>query len=193
MNLRASIAVAAVLTGSSLAAAFPGAVGLSGAQAAETKAAPGATVSLIGPDGASRGSVALTASPRGGVVLRVEAQGLPAGWHGLHFHAKGDCSDPKFEKAGGHTHGGEKSVHGLLNASATDTGDLPNLYVGEDGTGMAEVYSGLVRLSGGTPAQNLLDADGSAVLIHANPDDHTSQPIGGAGPRIACGVIKPAR
>ena len=134
-----------------------------------------------------------TAKAGGEVVLRVEAQGLPAGWHGLHFHAKGDCSDPKFEKAGGHTHGGEKSVHGLLNASATDTGDLPNLYVGEDGTGMAEVYSGLVRLSGGTPAQNLLDADGSAVLIHANPDDHMSQPIGGAGPRIACGVIKPAR
>mgnify|MGYP002653396040 CR=1 FL=1 len=124
---------------------------------------------------------------------RIEARGLTPGWHGLHFHAKGDCSDAKFEKAGGHTHGGEKSVHGLLNGAATDTGDLPNLHVGADGTATVEVYSGLVRLSGGEPAQNLLDSDGSAVLIHANADDHTSQPIGGAGARIACGVIKPAR
>ena len=36
----------------------------------------------------------------------------------------------------------------------------------------------------------LKDADGSALVIHANPDDHMSQPIGGAGARIACGVIR---
>jgi Cu-Zn family superoxide dismutase len=35
----------------------------------------------------------------------------------------------------------------------------------------------------------LLDGDGSALLIHAAPDDHTSQPIGGAGARIACAAL----
>jgi len=26
-------------------------------------------------------------------------------------------------------------------------------------------------------------------VIHANPDDHNSQPIGGAGDRVACAVL----
>ncbi len=46
-------------------------------------------------------------------------------------------------------------------------------------------------MSGG-PAPALMDADGSAVVIHANPDDHKSQPIGGAGDRVACAVIRAA-
>ena len=37
----------------------------------------------------------------------------------------------------------------------------------------------------------LLDEDGSAVIIHENPDAHLTQPIGGAGGRIACGIIEP--
>jgi Cu-Zn family superoxide dismutase len=81
-------------------------------------------------------------------------------------------------------------VHGLLKEDATDSGDLPNLYVAADGTVTAEFYSTLVSLKGegGRPA--LLDADGSALVIHTNPDDYTTQPIGGAGARIACAVIK---
>ena len=75
-------------------------------------------------------------------------------------------------------------MHGLLNPAANETGDLPNLYVGADGVGNAEVFSGLVTLKA------LKDADGSAVVIHANPDDHMAQPIGGAGARVACAVVK---
>ena len=39
-------------------------------------------------------------------------------------------------------------------------------------------------------AHRVLLGDGSAVVIHANPDDHMTQPIGGAGARVACGVVK---
>ncbi len=35
-------------------------------------------------------------------------------------------------------------------------------------------------------------ATGLSFLVHANRDDHVSQPIGGAGDRIACGVFTAA-
>lgn len=147
-----------------------------------------ATGDLKGPDGAAHGTVTVTAAPKG-VVLRVEAKGLKPGWHGIHFHEKGACSDPKFTSAGAHVHAANPVVHGLLNPQANDAGDLPNIYAGADGSATAELYSTLVSLSGG-PAPALMDADGAAVVIHANPDDHSSQPIGGAGDRVACAVIK---
>jgi Cu-Zn family superoxide dismutase len=79
-------------------------------------------------------------------------------------------------------------VHGLLNPAANETGDLPNLFAGADGAATAEVFSPLVSLTA-AGRQALLDADGSALVIHAAPDDHLSQPIGGAGARVACAVI----
>ncbi|HBJ40113.1 MAG TPA: hypothetical protein DDZ20_04910 [Hyphomonas sp.] len=35
-----------------------------------------------------------------------------------------------------------------------------------------------------------MDEDGSALIIHEAEDDHMTQPIGGAGARVACGVIQ---
>src|SRR3954447_19025161 len=103
------------------------------------------TTDLKAGSGASVGKVTLTEAPKG-VLLRVEATGLSPGWHGLHFHEKADCSKADFTSAGGHTHGAGERVHGLLNPKGNETGDLPNLYVGKDGTGTAEVFSGLVTL-----------------------------------------------
>jgi Cu-Zn family superoxide dismutase len=154
------------------------------------QAAPdGHTANLVGPGGAARGTITVTPAPKG-VLLRIEAKGLPPGWHGVHFHEKGDCSDPKFQSAGAHVHAATPVVHGLLNAEANDNGDLPNLFVGSDGSVTVELYSTLVSLEGGTPRPALLDSDGAALVIHANPDDYRSQPIGGAGDRIACAVIR---
>lgn len=146
------------------------------------------TSDLKGPDGAARGSITVTAAPKG-VLLKIEAKGLTPGWHGAHFHEKGACSDAKFTSAGSHVHAATPVMHGLLNPSANDSGDLPNIYAGADGTATVELYSTLVSLTGG-PAPALLDADGSAVVIHAKADDHASQPIGGAGDRVACAVIR---
>ena len=145
-------------------------------------------IELKNSTGAVVGAATLSSAPKG-VLVRVEVKGLPPGWHGLHFHEKADCSKPDFTSAGGHVHGGPTMVHGLLNPDANEAGDLPNLHVAADGAGATEVFSTFVSLGGVDGRQDLNDKDGSAIVIHANADDHQTQPIGGAGARIACGVI----
>lgn len=163
------------LTALSLAVAF----------AATSALAQPATVTadLKNATGQTVGAVIATAAPKG-VILKVEAKGLSPGWHGIHLHEKGDCSKSDFTTAGAHIHGPGAGVHGLLNPAANDMGDLPNIHAGMDGVASAELYTTLVTMAA------LKDADGSAVVIHANPDDYSTQPIGGAGPRVACAVIK---
>lgn len=148
-----------------------------------TAQSPPTTAELKNGAGQVIGKVTLVEAPKG-VLLKVEAKSLAPGWHGLHFHEKADCSKSDFTSAGAHTHGGGDRVHGLLNPKANETGDLPNLYVAADGKGATEVFTSLVTMSA------LKDADGSAVLIHAGADDHQSQPIGGAGARVACAEVK---
>lgn len=146
------------------------------------------TVDLKGPAGEDLGRATITEGARG-VVLRVETKGLTPGWHGLHFHEKGDCSTADFKSAGSHVHDTMAVVHGFLAAGHNDAGDLPNLYSAADGTAMAEMFTPFVSLAPGGDKPALLDGDGSALVIHAKPDDHASQPIGGAGDRVACAVI----
>src|SRR5690606_7211938 len=129
-------------------------------------------------DGETIGTVSLTQAPTG-LLLRVEAEGLTPGWHGIHIHAVGDCSDAAFANAGGHINHAQ-APHGLLNPEGPDDGDLPNVHAGDDGRVRAELFTPLARLAESGPGQWLWDEDGSAVVIHANPDDHRSQPIGGA-------------
>lgn len=154
--------------------------------------APLATAAFKNGEQAETGTADLSEGPEG-VVIRVNVEGLTPGWHGIHFHQTGDCSDEGFKKSGSHVQHGEKEPHGLLNPEGPDDGDLPNLYVAADGTGQAEMFSERVTLTGADDDRaHLLDADGSAIVIHANPDDHMSQPIGGAGDRVACAVIEKA-
>lgn len=145
------------------------------------------TGALKGPTGADLGKVTIVDAPKG-VLLRVEAKGLTPGWHAIHFHEKGACTDDKFASAGSHVHGEGTVIHGLLRTDATDFGDLPNIFAQTDGTATAEIYSTLVTVKGA--GARLLDDDGASVVIHGNPDDYTSQPVGNAGPRLACAVIK---
>jgi Cu-Zn family superoxide dismutase len=147
------------------------------------------TTTLKGVGGVPSGTVTLMNGPHG-VLVRIEAFGLTPGWHAVHFHEKADCSDAAFKTAGAHVHEVTPAVHGLLNHDANDKGDLPNIYAGADGKAIAEVYSDLVMLRGGENKPALLDSDGSALVIHAKADDYMSQPIGGAGDRVACAAIK---
>ena len=162
---------------------------LSAALLAAATTASAATAELKGADGKTLGTATLTDAPHG-VLLRIEAKGLTPGWHGMHFHEKGDCGTPDFKSAGAHVHTTANVVHGLLNADANDNGDLPNLFVAADGSATAELFTTLVSLNGAGGRPALLDADGSAIVVHASPDDYKTQPIGGAGARVACGVVK---
>lgn len=141
---------------------------------------------VIGLDGSAMGMITLEQTPAG-VLLSTDLKGLPQGEHGFHFHEKGVC-DPaaKFATSGGHFAAG-MAEHGLMSMGGPHGGDMPNQYVGPDGVLKTQVLNTGVTLTPGP--KSLLDADGSALVIHAGQDDYTSQPAGNAGGRIACAVI----
>ena len=143
---------------------------------------------LINASGANIGRAVLTQGPSG-LLIRIEADGLTPGWHGVHIHATGQCAAP-FTSAGGHiNHAEAKAPHGLLNPEGPDDGDLPNIFADEQGRVRAEIFTTRARIAREGPGQWLWDSDGSALVVHAAMDDHVSQPIGGAGERVACGVM----
>ena len=120
----------------------------------------------------------------GGVSFRISATGLPHGLHGLHVHSVGSCEPPDFAGAGPHWNPLGKK-HGLNNPAGPHAGDLPNVEVAANG-----VLTATVTVPGASMA-NLLDADGAALVLHAQPDDNMTDPSGNSGARIACAVIRP--
>jgi len=123
------------------------------------------------------------------VDITVAVTGLKPGMHGVHLHAVGKC-EPDFAAAGGHFDPGPA---GNMDPDANHPfhmGDVPQLNVTANGRGTMKVSTTRVTLSDGP--LSLFDADGSAIIIHANPDQGiTGEPKSGVsgGPRIACGVI----
>ncbi len=126
-----------------------------------------------------------------GVVIRIKIHNLPEGVHGMHLHEVGDCSDhQRFDSAKEPIVTPER-VHGFLNPDGPLESDLPNLIVAKDGTAHMELYTNMISIAGVAWKPELLDNDGSALIIREHEDDHKSQPVGNAGARIACGVIAP--
>lgn len=124
-----------------------------------------------------------------GVAVQVTVTGLTvvaAGEHGIHLHTVGACT-PDFQAAGGHFNP-TSAQHGMENPSGPHAGDLPNIEIDADGNGAYEGTAALATLSAGE--NSLMDADGSAIVIHADPDDMKTDPSGNSGDRIACGVIE---
>jgi len=144
-----------------------------------------ATGDLMGNEGDTIGSVNMIEGPNGIVMeVSINEGGLTPGWHAVHIHQTGDCSDTgEYTASGGHV-GKIEGGHGLLNPAGPEPGDLPNLYAFEDGSVNFETFTDLVALS------DVMDDDGGAIIIHEGRDDHMSQPIGGAGGRIACAVVQ---
>ncbi|WP_328528346.1 superoxide dismutase family protein [Nocardioides sp. NBC_00368] len=155
---------------------------------------------LADPGGKEVGTVEIEEDD-GATRISVRVSGLSAGYHGFHVHTTGKCEadsaapdDPSktgdFLSAGGHLNP-DDSAHG------EHLGDLPSLLVNEDGTASLE-FTGPFTLD------ELRDTDGSAVMIHAGPDNYANVPeryapegpdedttkTGDAGDRIACAVIE---
>ena len=127
----------------------------------------------------------------GGVTFRIDAHGLPHGVHGVHVHSVGRCDPPGFESAGPHWNPTGKK-HGLNNPAGPHAGDMPNVEVAANGVLQQSVtLPGANLLGPAGSAGSLIDADGSALVIHAQADDYVTDPSGNSGPRIACAVIRP--
>ncbi|MEM7728296.1 MAG: superoxide dismutase family protein [Pseudomonadota bacterium] len=182
---------AAPLLGLTACATAPGAVSVAApVTPPPAPRAAEATAELINRDGAATGSATFYQGTDG-VVMRIALSGVAPGVHGMHFHAKGTCEDPGegFMATGGHVMPFGKP-HGYMHPDGPHAGNLPNLIVAADGTATVELHTHLVSLTEGPAA--LLDADGSTLIIHESEDDHVTQPIGGAGGRIVCGVVEAA-
>ena len=119
----------------------------------------------------------------GDIRVIVEVKGVAEGVHGVHIHTTGKCEGPAFTTAGGHWNP-TAHQHGKENPMGPHMGDLPNLHTDKGGWDQLTL-----TIKGGTFA-GLLDEDGSALVVHAGPDDYKTDPSGNSGGRIACGVFK---
>jgi Cu-Zn family superoxide dismutase len=121
-----------------------------------------------------------------GVLLKLDLRDGPPGVHALHLHEVGRCDGPTFESAGAHVTVSERQ-HGFLGVDGPHTGDLPNIDVPSNGRLTADYFVPGVTLGSGQGS--LLDADGSALVIHERQDDYLTHPAGDSGDRIACGRV----
>ena len=118
-----------------------------------------------------------------GTLVYADVQGLPHSANtcsqqvfGFHIHGGGSCSgnaDDPFADVG--THFDKNSC-----PHPSHSGDLPPLF-GNNGIALS------VFLTNKFTVEDVID---KAIIIHASPDDFTTQPSGSAGKKIACGIIK---
>jgi Cu-Zn family superoxide dismutase len=152
-------------------------------------------------NGADLGDARLEQQDDGSVLIRLNVAGLTPGFHALHIHTAGKCeTDPllppgTFNAALGHFNpsGGNHGAH---------AGDLPVLLADNSGNAYLKLSTTTFQMA------DLFDPDGSAVVIHAGPDNYANVPPryvlgttlasgpdgitlsnGDAGGRIACGVL----
>ena len=149
------------------------------------KNAATAKADLANSQGKNIGTAKLKETPKG-VRVTLEVSNLPPGVHGFHIHAVGKCEAPDFKSAGGHFNP-EGKKHGWDNPDGHHAGDLQNLTV--DAQGKAKVTIVVPGVILGDGPNSLFQPQGTALVIHASPDDMKTDPAGNAGARIACGVI----
>lgn len=143
------------------------------------------------------GQAKFVESAPGFVLVTIEVKGDPKiltpGLHGIHFHAVGSCESgaTPFSGAGGHFDPGPNGSSTPVEANHPyHLGDLPNLVV--DAQGMGRLQTTTSRISLADSPTTAFDADGTAIIIHANQDQikagGTAAEAGGG--RLACGVIQ---
>ncbi len=123
----------------------------------------------------------------GRVHVTGQVTGLkPGSEHGFHIHEKGDCSAPDGESAGGHFNPATQD-HGSVASDPHHGGDMPNITADDKGVATVDApVSTNVNIGKGDD----FDIIGRGLIVHADPDDYTTQPTGNAGARLACAVIR---
>jgi len=138
--------------------------------------------------GASVGTLRIVETPYG-LAFYPALKSLPPGVHGFHVHEKASCAPGEQNGAsvpalgaGGHLDPAGTKKHGEPWGDG-HLGDLPPLVVAADGTAAQPVLAPRLK--------QLADVADHAVMVHAGGDNHADQPapLGGGGPRIACGVV----
>ena len=133
-------------------------------------------------DSKVKGKVTFTQVP-GGVRILADVDGLKPGEHGFHVHEIGDCGGEHGSAAGGHYNPTNKK-HGGADSPERHVGDFGNIVADEIGHGHYDRIDTVVSLNG---AESIV---GRSIMIHADPDDLTTQPTGASGARIGCGKIE---
>ncbi|MES2206129.1 MAG: superoxide dismutase family protein [Pseudomonadota bacterium] len=122
------------------------------------------------------------------VLVSVNLHGLkPNSEHGFHVHEKGDCSAPDASSAGGHFNP-DGHPHGNPEQLKRHAGAMKNLIADQQGNVITAFEVDTIRLN--ISKYGILNR---ALIVHANPDDYSSQPVGNAGGRLACGIIRSSR
>lgn len=162
-------------------------VGLTAVAACSEDETPQATlqVSMTPTSGRTASGTLTVTDTRDGLHITGRLANLPPGGPlGFHIHETGDCSAPDASSAGDHFNPTQQP-HGHPDGTARHAGDMPNLEPDRDGTADVDVTLASVRIDAPAAAS----VRGRALIVHAAPDDYTTQPSGGSGDRIACGVI----
>lgn len=150
----------------------------------ETRQPRVARAELMAKSGSELQGEAVFTEADGVVTMAIRVAGVAPGEHAVHLHEVGDCGSDDGKSAGGHWNP-TSADHGKWGETPYHRGDIGNLAVGEDGTA-ALTFSAEEWSIGGDPGTDVV---GRAVIVHASPDDFTTQPTGAAGARIGCGVI----
>lgn len=143
-----------------------------------------AVFAIIDSNGSRAGQINAVQNPDG-VLFQLLATGLAPGQHGVHLHTAPACEPPAFQSAGGHFNPGARQ-HGAKNPSGPHAGDLPNLVANDKGEARAQFLIPGVTLN---PGPHSIGVPGTALVIHAKPDDEVTDPTGNSGARIACAII----
>ena len=158
-----------------------------------------ATAALVSPSGDSMGSVTFT-QMENGVLVMVDARGLPEGGHALVVHEVGSCS-PDVSAAGDHfdpdnTRRGFMELGGFVNPSwgrgssvGMHGGDLGNIYASSDGRARVDFFATGVTLTSGVKG-SVFDADGSAVVVHEKTERYGEEAEEDMGARLGCGAVE---
>jgi len=141
---------------------------------------------LMPTDGNTVSGSIIFAETKQGMRIIAEVSNLSPGPHGFHIHEYGDCRAADGSSAGGHFNPG-KTSHGAPDANPRHIGDLGNIVADESGAGKLDILVAGPSLAG---PEGIV---GRSLIVHADPDDMETQPTGGAGARLACGVIGIAR